>query len=106
MENEHLIPADQFCGTYQIEFSFIDSLQQFGLIETRTIEQTTLIPQSQLQKLEQLVRLHYELNINLEGIDAITHLLERINKMQHQITDLKNELRLYSDFYKAGTSEE
>ena len=95
MENEELIPADQFCGTYEIEFSFIDNLQQYGLIETRRIEHNLLIPQDQLQKLEQLVRLHYDLNINLEGIDAITHLLERVKSLQSEIVELKNRLRFY-----------
>ena len=97
MENEQLIPADQFCGTYEIEFSFIDSLQQYGLIETTTVEHTTLIPYSQLQKLEQLVRLHYDLNINLEGIDAIIHLLERVKRMQNEIVSLRNKLKVYGD---------
>ena len=106
MDNEELIPADDFCVHYEIEFSFINSLQHYGLIETTTIEQTTLIPNNQLQKLEQLVRLHYDLNINLEGIDAITHLLEKIKNMQHEITALKNKLRLYESSASFANKEE
>jgi hypothetical protein len=49
---------------------------------------------SELQKLEQIIRLHYDLDINLEGIDAIAHLAERIKMMQNEITGLKNYPRL------------
>ena len=53
------------------------------------------IPASQLTTLEKLVRLYYEMDINLEGIEAITFLLQKVEDMQHEITGLKNRLRLY-----------
>jgi hypothetical protein len=43
------------------------------------------------------VRLHYDLDINLEGIEAITYLLNRVKNMQAEIIALKNRLRLYED---------
>lgn len=92
---ENLIPADEFCAIHNIEISFIYSLQETGLIEITTIEETGYIHTSQLQELEKIVRLYYELDINLEGIDTINHLLQRINDMQDEITALRNRLRLY-----------
>ncbi len=92
---ENLIPADEFCAIHNIEISFIHSLQETGLIEITTIEETGYIHTSQLQELEKIVRLYYELDINLEGIDTINHLLQRINDMQDEITALRNRLRLY-----------
>ncbi|MEO6071002.1 MAG: chaperone modulator CbpM [Chitinophagaceae bacterium] len=106
MENEPLIPVDQFCGTYEVEYSFVTTLQQFGLIHTQTIEKATLIPLSELEKLEQLARLHYDLQINMEGIDAITHLLDRVKNMQQEITSLKNKLRFYERPFSANNEEE
>ena len=75
--------------------SFISSLQQTGLIEITTIKETGFIDASQLQNLEKYVLFHYELDINLEGIETITHLLQRINDMQDAMMKLKNRLRLY-----------
>ena len=95
MQNDELILANEFCTRYNIEISFIDALQQFGLIEITSIEQTFYIPQTELQKLEQIIRLHYDLDINLEGIEAITHLLDRVKSLQSEITGLKNRLRMY-----------
>jgi hypothetical protein len=44
-----------------------------------------------MQKLEKFVRLHYDLDINLEGIETINYLLEKIEKMQKEILELRNK---------------
>ncbi len=95
MQNNALILAEELCTRYKIQLSFINTLQQFGLIEITSIEETFYIPKSELQKLEQFIRLHYDLDINLEGIEAITHLLNRVTGLQSEITRLKNRLSLY-----------
>ena len=97
MEMENLIPAQEFCINHQIEISFISSLQKSGLIEIVTVKEAYYIDSSQLQKLEQFLRMYYEMDINLEGIEAITHLLQRTESMQEEIMKLKNRLRLYED---------
>ena len=95
MQTEKLITVDEFCIHHNIEVSFISSLQQTGLIEISTIEETGFIDAGQLRQLEQFLRLYYDLDINLEGIETITHLLRRINSQQEEITALRNRLRLY-----------
>ncbi|MCX6295711.1 MAG: chaperone modulator CbpM [Bacteroidetes bacterium] len=94
---ENLISTTEFCINHQIEISFISSLQEFGLIEITTIEEKTFIDPKQLHKLEKIVRLYYDMDINIEGIEAITHLLQRNESMQNEITKLKNRLGLYED---------
>lgn len=98
MKKEHLIAADEFCIHHHIEISFISSLHEFGLIEITQIDQTVFIPVDQLPKLEKIVRLYDELNINMEGIDAITHLLDQIEDLQNKMNEFRNKLRLYEDF--------
>lgn len=97
METDDLIPANAFCSSHQLELSFLYSLQQHGLLETVMQQETMFIHSSQLPVLEKFTRMHYELDINMEGIEAITHLLERVENMQHEISRLKNKLRLYED---------
>ncbi|MDQ6758116.1 MAG: chaperone modulator CbpM [Bacteroidota bacterium] len=94
---EHLIPADEFCTHYKVEYSFINSLQQHGLIEITTIDETSFIDEEHLHNLEKLIRLHYDLDINLEGIEAITYLLNRVKNMQNEIVELRNKLSLYEN---------
>ena len=100
MQTTNFIAVDEFCNSWNIEISFIDSLQETGLIEVVNVRETACIDISQLQHLEKLIRFYYELGINLEGIETITHLLQRIDTMHDEINDLRNKLRLYE---KTGT---
>jgi hypothetical protein len=95
METEYLISIDEFCANHNVEISFISSLQQSGLIEITTVREAGFIEADQLKQLEKFIRLYYELDINLEGIETINYLLQRINSMQHEIVALRNKLRIY-----------
>lgn len=97
MQTEYLIAVDEFCANHDIEISFVNSLQQTGLIEITTIEEVEFIDSEQLNQLEKYVRFYYELDINLEGIETIQHLLQRVNALQQEITVLRNRLRLYEN---------
>lgn len=97
MQTQHLISADEFCTHYTVEYSFINSLQQFGLIEIETIEDNSFINPDKLLDLEKFVRLHYDLDINIEGIEAITYLLQKMNSLQQEVNALKSRLSLYED---------
>lgn len=92
---EHLISTDDFCTHYKVEYAFITALQQQGLIEIVTINQHSFIDHEHIRNVEKLVRLHYDLDINLEGIEAITYLLNRVRDMQEEIRVLKNRLSIY-----------
>jgi|SRR5690242_1641287 hypothetical protein len=90
MEREDLIPAKDFCLYHNIEYSFISSLEDSGLITVTSVEESTFIPADELDKLEKFVRLHYDLEINIEGIETIYHLLQKIEQMQREILQLRN----------------
>ena len=95
MPTVEMIPADQFCVNHHIELTFITSLKEAGLVETTIIEERLFVPVSQLSQLERMVRLYYEMDINLEGIETITYLLERMNALQQQVRQLSSRLSLY-----------
>ena len=97
MQSNELIPVHSFCVSHKIELSFIESLQQYGLVEITTIEEQTYLAAEQLTELEKYVRLHYDLDINLEGIEAIRHLLEKLNEMQARNIQLQNKLNLFEN---------
>jgi hypothetical protein len=95
MQTEKLTAVDIFCANHNIEVSFISLLQQSGLVEITTIKDTEFIDSAQMPQLEKIVHFYYELDINLEGIETITHLLHRVTSLQEEITLLRNRLRLY-----------
>jgi len=92
MENERLIPLETVCHQYRIEASFIRSLSEYGLIEIIHFDETDCIDRDYLGEIEKMMNLHYELNINMEGIDAISHLLKRVKEMQKELVTLRNRL--------------
>jgi chaperone modulatory protein CbpM len=97
MTTEHLITTSDLCTYYKIEHTFIASLQDAGLVQVTIINETTYVPDTELQKLEKIIHLHHDLEINIAGIEAITHLLDRVVQMQENMRTLHNRLRLYED---------
>lgn len=95
MEAEEMVLADEFCLHHKIEISFITSLKESGLIDIMSKEEKLFVPVSQLHQLEKMMRMHYEMDINIEGVETVTFLLERMHTMQQQITQLTNRLMVY-----------
>jgi chaperone modulatory protein CbpM len=97
METEDLIPVQEVITHHKIEVTFLDSLHEFGLIEITTVNETRFVLKEQMSELEKMIRLHYELDINLEGIEAISYLLQRVNSLQEELRAAKNRLRVYEE---------
>ena len=95
MTKEEMVAASEFCTSHNVEISFLYSLSESGLLEISNVVETVFISQEQLPELEKLVRLHYDMDINLEGIEAIHHLLQQMKTMQDEMRVLKNKLALY-----------
>lgn len=95
MENENLIPVIVFCKHYNVELNFIVSLNEIGLLEITTIEETQYLYERQLAEAEKIINLHNELGINIEGIDVIINLLQKVDELQSELKLLKNRLSLY-----------
>jgi MerR HTH family regulatory protein len=93
MEQEQLIPAEIICTHHKIDTAFIFSLESSGLIEVNRQEDVAYIHPSQLSDLEKFIFFHYGLDINIEGIEAIANLLQRMRCMQEELADLKRQLR-------------
>ena len=90
-----LIIINDFCDRCHVDPSFIMELEEDGLIEVRVIDEERYLPTSQLAELERYTHLYYDLSINIEGIDAIRHLLTKIDNLQNKVRSLENELRFY-----------
>lgn len=92
MNEQTLIPAKDFCLSHKIELEVVLSLSEFGLIEIVRNEHSIFIPEQQISRLERILIFNQDLNINLEGIDTIFNLLDRIDRMQQTIATLENRV--------------
>ncbi len=95
MAKQELIEVTIFCEYHQIDYAFFSSLEESGLVEIVVIDQQKFIPHTQLYQLEKIIRLYHELDINLPGVEAIIHILQRMEQMQQEIISLKSKLRYY-----------
>ena len=97
MNREKLIPIEQLCSCYKVELSFFSSLNEFGIIEINTIDQSNYIHQEKINDIEKIIRLVEEFNLNIESIDMIFHLLNKIEHLQEEMNSMKNKLNQYKN---------
>ena len=91
-----LIVEAEYAQDLEKHNALINSLNESGLIDIVIVKEQTFIPLNQLKQLEQLILLKQEMHINIEGIESITYLLQRIQDMQQQIVALRNKLAFYT----------
>ncbi|MFL0354207.1 chaperone modulator CbpM [Xanthomarina sp. GH4-25] len=95
MDRENLIPIQDFCSIYKVPETFIASLYEYELIEITTTENTQSVSVTQIKNIEKLIRFHFEMDINLEGIHAISNLLDKVETLQEEIKKLHNKIDFY-----------
>ncbi|MDB5087473.1 MAG: hypothetical protein JWR09_1467 [Mucilaginibacter sp.] len=89
----NLIATKEICTYHDVEYTFINSLGEAGLVKLKVVKKDTYVPETELQKLEKMIRMHHELEINVAGIEAIIHLLDRVEQMQEELRVLRNRVR-------------
>jgi len=92
---EELIIIEEYIRHSHIEPQFVALLEENELIHTQEIEDKRCLHPDELNNLESYARMYYDLSINIEGIDAIHHLLERIQLMQEEMRELRNRLQIW-----------
>ena len=95
MKQKNYIPIPLLCSNYEVELSFFTELNDKGLIEITTIEQMPYLHQDEIYDIEKMIRLHHELNVNIEGIDVVFNLLAKVDGLQNELNILRNKLKIY-----------
>ena len=80
---------------YNVNESFIESLCESGLVHVYCDKNERFVIYDDLADLEQFVRWHSDMDINVPGIEALHHLLKRMHALQAEMEELRNELRFY-----------
>ncbi len=97
MENQKLILVDTLCVYYELELSFFESLEEIGLIFLIREEEKIFLPEEKVTDLEKVLRLYKELDINLEGIDVIFNLIQKVESLKEENELLKHQLGRFSE---------
>lgn len=95
METENYILIKRYCEHTQTPIEFIYSLHEFGFIEVTQVKDQEFVKPNDLVEIERVSRLKNELGINLEGIDAINHMILKVNRLENELRMLRERLRIY-----------
>ena len=80
---EERISKEEIIRLYNIEISFFNDLVSSGLIQTEVIDNTTYLHYDQLTSFERFTNWHYDLEVNMAGLEIIHHLLQQIEALKH-----------------------
>lgn len=85
-----LFKVIDICRSNNIEQDFIQELHSNGLIEIIYQEEQEYIEEEQIIVLERFSTWHYELEINVQGIEVVQNLIDRIESLQQEIREIKS----------------
>jgi hypothetical protein len=92
MEEENYISIRTFCQLHGVRESFVHSMNEFEIVRINQRKGEAMLPLEELPLLEKMVRLHNELDINEEGVQAIFHLLQQVEDLQDEVAKLRRKL--------------
>lgn len=95
MGREEYILVSHYCEQTSTPMDFIAALQEYGIIEVAFIDNQNYVAPTTIVEIERVNRLHHELGINLEGIDALNHMLEKVRRLEKELKVLRERLGIY-----------
>ena len=85
------ISKEDIVRLYNIEITFFDDLESSGLIETEVIDNTTYLHYDQLSAFERFTNWHYDLDVNMAGLEIIHRLLQQIEELKGVRLEVKDK---------------
>ena len=76
------ISREELVRVYNIEISFFDSLEESGLLQTQYENEVKYLLYEELPAFERFANWHYDLEINLPGLEVIHRLLSKMEELQ------------------------
>lgn len=78
------ISIEEVIRLYKIDYSFLDQLIDSELLHPETENSVRYIIYEELQHLERFANWHYDLEVNLPGIEIIHKLLSQMEELRNE----------------------
>lgn len=95
METHQLIKFEDVCLHHNLDNGFITQIKEFEIIKFIIKDNILFIAITDMPVIERVIRLHYDLNINMEGIEVIQQMRNRIESLQKTVQQLQNQLAIH-----------
>ncbi|WP_340696458.1 chaperone modulator CbpM [Flavobacterium nitratireducens] len=66
-------------------------------MEIQFVDNIQYVHKESIYEIEKIVRMHKELQVNIEGIDVVLNLLQKIDALQAELLRVRNRLLLYEN---------
>lgn len=94
------ISREELVKIYQIEVSFFDELEENGLLKTESEGNIKYLKYEQLSVFERFMNWHYDLDVNIPGLEVIHHLLSQIENLKDENRKLLKNFHGISDIWE------
>lgn len=95
MKPKRYISIKTFCKHHRVEESFVHYMHEYELVHIEFEQGEPFLHSDELPVLEKMVRLHQELNINPEGLQAVYQLLQHVEALQQEVGRLRRKLHRF-----------
>jgi hypothetical protein len=94
------ISREELVKIYNIEITFFDELVDSGLLSIQTENEIRYLMYEDLPVFERFANWHYDLEINLPGLEVIHDMLRKMDNLKQKNRELMNKLSAISDKYE------
>lgn len=94
------ISREELVKIYNIEVTFFDELEEYGLVSTQTENDIKYLLYEELPQFEKFANWHYDLEVNMPGLEVINNLLQKINTLQDENRRLMHRVYISTNEWK------
>lgn len=94
------ISREELVQIYNIEITFFDELVDSGLLNIETDNEIRYLMYEDLPTFERFTTWHYDLEINLPGLEVIHNMLQKMENLNQINRELMQKLSAISDKYE------
>ncbi|HAO08750.1 MAG TPA: MerR family transcriptional regulator [Chryseobacterium sp.] len=96
------ISREELVKIYNVEITFFDELVNSGLLNIHTENEIRYVMYEDLPMFERFTNWHYDLEINLPGLEVIHEMLKKMEDLRQRNRELMNKLSAIADKYEDG----
>lgn len=94
------ISREELVKIYNIEITFFDELADSGLLNIQTENEIRYLMYEDLPNFERFTNWHYDLDINLPGLEVIHDMLKKLEDLRQKNRELMNRLSMIGNRYE------
>ncbi|MCS3532660.1 chaperone modulator CbpM [Chryseobacterium sp. JUb7] len=96
------ISREELVKIYNIEITFFDELVDSGLLNIQTENEIRYLMYEDLPSFERFTNWHYDLEINLPGLEVIHEMLQKMENLKQRNRELISKLSAIGDDFVDG----